>query len=76
MSIEIEAVCSNPNDVEFKITMTATLKEWKSIELNLIESCEWTPSGKLAKKICHLVEQFENAKYMPKPEETDDAATL
>ncbi len=73
MSIEIEAVCSNPNEVEFTITMTATLKEWKTIELNLIESSHLTPSAKLAKKICHLVEQFEKAKYMPESEETDDA---
>ena len=73
MSIEIEAVCSNPNDVKFKITMTATLEEWKTIKLDLNSSNDWTPSGKLSYKIYELTQQFENVKFMPNPEETDDA---
>ena len=71
--MKIEAACSNPNDVEFTIVMTATLKEWKDIDRNIDSVSPFTPAGKLSKQIHDLIYDFERAKYMPKTEETDDA---
>ncbi len=71
--MKIEAVCSNPNDVEFTIVMTATLKEWNMLKETMDLHCYSELKSNLDRQIREIVSQFANAKYMPKMEETGDA---
>ena len=71
--MKIEAVCSNPDDVEFTITMTATLAEWKKLRDSINKDYHSEVKSNVECSITNLILQFERAKFMPKPEETDDA---
>ena len=70
--IKIEAVCSNPNDVELSLTITATLKEWNRLRETMGRDSYCELKSNLNTQIIDLVLQFSEAKYMPKTEETNN----
>ncbi len=71
--MKIEAVCTNADQVEFSMTISGSLWDWKRLKESMINSDissqlnDW-----LRCQISELVDQFEHAKFMPKNVESDD----
>lgn len=64
MTILTVASCTNAEDMEFTISTTATLKDWKEIK-EAFKSAHY-PQSKLIDQIVSLVHQFEHQVYNPK----------